>query len=240
MASKSLAPTADDAANPGRQDKGNPVRRYEPKYDLKPGVTLIEPDSREWKSCGMQSRLEGLPHLETLLKDGTAGLMLCDRKTHTAMDAAAIFGFHADQIVKSIYAEARNRTDHYMVVCIGTEAIPLSKLLARHVAGLRLNLSWDLPPGMMPGTCTPFMPQSVAESIRMIAVEDPNFVPGPYSGMYGGRNRKPIGDNIVDVSIGGTDDLALRLSVHMLYYDLVASLEKAYGDRIRLLDYIHR
>lgn len=205
--------------------------------ELPERVSVVRRGSREWKQCGMDSRLEGLPHLERLIKEEKALVVLCDVESSSARDKAMILDCYSDDIVKALYANRIRGEDHYMVVCRGADQIKLKRLLARQkdVEGLLLEMCYELPPGMQCGTCTPFMPQSVADSLRMIAVEDPAFVPRS----YGGAALGPIGRNYVDVGIGGTDELALKLSAHMLYSDLAASLLQAYGDRIKLLDYIH-
>ncbi len=236
MARKSLMPRADDAAVFRHPQRVRPFNGQMPESELPEGVGVIKPGSREWDRCRMKSRLEGLPHLEALLKEDKALLVLCDRAARTSRDKAMILDCYSNDIVKTIYAKRIGGTDHYMVVCTGADQIRLKRLFARSESGLELDFAPEPPPGMQYGTCSPFMPQSVARLISIIGVEDPDFVPRS----YGETVLGPIGRNFVDVTFGGTDELALRLSVHMLYSDLVASLERAHGDKIRLLDYIHK
>ncbi len=217
-------------------------KRREP-FDNRPAPTelpervrVIRPGSREWTQCRMKQRLDGLPHLEGLVREEKALIVLCDVETSSAVKKSMVLDCYPEDIVKALYANRIGGDDHYMIVCTGADQIKLKRLLARRVPMLELELAYGTPEGMQPGTCTPFMRRDVADSLDIIAVEDPDFVPRSYGNVVLG----PIGANYVDVGIGGTDGLSLRLSAHMRYYDMVESLQREFGDKVILLNYIHK
>ncbi len=179
-----------------------------------------------------------MPQLESRIRDGIARLVLCHAESRSCYEKARALGFNQYQIVKAIYAIERlerywENARNFMIASVGPDDIPLAKVLARHMPGLRLDMAGRLPECMTYGTCTPFMPPAVAETVSLIGVESPDYELRQWErSMHLCNLRK----RIVDVAIGGADDAALRLSVHMQFSEMVACLHEMHGGKILMLD----
>jgi len=201
-----------------------------------PMVRTVVPDSEEWVGLEMGKRLEGVPHLETLIRSGRAMLVLNGKGTSTCDEKAAAAGIHPDRVVKTICAKEIFGDERYLIVSVGPRRIRLGGVLGDFVEGSSIGMAEEMPPGMAHGTCTPFVPQDVAKALALIAIESPAAVRRGRKG----RGLGLVGDLDADISIGGTDEIAHRLSLRMKYSEFAAAILDAYGDRVAFIPEIAR
>jgi hypothetical protein len=204
--------------------------------DVQPRTRTIAPDSADWQEFSVSQRLAGVPFLESLIRTGRARLVFCETATSTSEEKAAASGIHPDGVVKTIYAKEVFGDERYLIVATGTRRIRLGGVLADAVDGSSVGMSEGIPAGMVHGTCTPFVSESVAESLALIAIESPDAMRVGKKGRQLGR----VGDLEADFSIGGTDSLAHHLSVRMVYSDFACALREAYGEKVATIPVIER
>ena len=142
------------------------------------------------------------------------------RLTRTCAEKASIAGIQESEILKTLYV---GRRGDYIGISlpanIGT--VDYSGLL-RETMGLSRKRSksyrfGDVPDGMQPGTCGPIVTQTARESIvGMILIH-------------------PADDRYMDVSVGGTDEESLAISVRMRYSDISTLVRSQFGDRMKLV-----
>ena len=126
-----------------------------------------------------------------------------------------------ERIVKALYFQ-RNGEQHIGVVTpeIG-ENIKRKEVLSKisDVSKKKAERYWvnpeRIPTGMVMGTCTPFpLASTMGTEISNILIKD-------YS---------KINDSLVDISIGGIGEEALKLSMHLRYQDIYRILKHRFGD----------
>ncbi|HSB46692.1 MAG TPA: hypothetical protein VLD37_01660 [Candidatus Bilamarchaeum sp.] len=186
-------------------------------------VRLVEPDSREWRSLAVGERLEGIPFVESMIRGGKAALALLPEPTRSCREKAKVAGIGMQNIVKTLCCMEMANPEGRLFLVTSTSAgrMNLTDICCQH-EDLRyegLVLAAKTLPSMAPGTCTPFVPDTDVAGVERF------FVQAPEGG---------LGDRMVDVSIGGTDEIAFRLSVSLKYRELVSSLSDAYGEKMRL------
>jgi hypothetical protein len=232
--SQSLALRATSAA------ETRPLRREASHFKMPPDsqfrTRTVAPDSVEWNEFGISKRLAHAPYLEPLVRSGKASIAFCESATSTCEEKALAAGLHPDSVIKAIHAREVFSDERHIVVASGPRRIRLSSVLSEACEGSSIKVAEDTPPGMAHGTCTPFVSDGVAASLTFIGVESPH---AKRTGKKG-RVLGTLGDIEADVSIGGTDELAHRLSIRMRYADFVDALKAAYGDKVVLLAEVER
>ncbi len=201
-----------------------------------PMVRKIAPGSPAWDEFGVPGRLAGMDFLERLIIEGRASLMHSGVPASGVDDKARAAGIPPESVIKAVCARERYCGDMFVIAASGPRKIRMSGLLPEDYDGCSLEIAPDLPPGMMHGTCTPFMPHGAAESVRYIVVESPE---GRRRGRKG-RQFGRLGDIEADISIGGTDPLARHLSVRMAYSEMVDALAGWYGPKLHIVPGIER
>lgn len=181
----------------------------------------IAPGSGEWHGLGIDKRLEGVPHLASLIRGGKATLVLYDQATSTCREKARAGGIGTDSVIKVLCCEDFFGGKRFLVASTDGRRIDFGGLFGSipEYEYAQVRLSQELPPGMAHGTCTPFLAQGHLAGIEALILEQPG--PG-----LGGRE--------VDVAIGGTDDTAHRLAVRMRYGDLVDAIIRAHAEKVRV------
>lgn len=212
------------------------IRRLKMQSEPIGRVRIVAPDSADWQEFQVSKRLADVPHLEALIRMGRARLVFCETATSTCEEKAAAADIHPDSVVKTIYAKEVFGDERYLIVATGTRRIRLGGVLADAVDGSSVGMAGGTPAGMVHGTCTPFVSESVAESLALIAIESPDAMRIGKKGRQLGR----VGDLEADISIGGTDSLAHHLSVRMAYSDFACALKEAYGGKVATIPAIER
>ena len=197
---------------------------------------MVAPDSMEWGELHMNRRLAHVPYLEALARSGKASVVYCESATSTCEEKAAAAGMHPDSVVKAIYAKEVFGDERHIIAVSGPRRIRLASVLSDAYEGSSIKVADGAPEGMAHGTCTPFVSEEVAGSLTFIGVES------PLSERKGKRGRVLgiLGELEADISIGGTDSTAHRLSVRMKYSDFVDALKAAYGDKVVILRDVER
>ncbi|MDD5340350.1 MAG: hypothetical protein PHV13_03810 [Candidatus ainarchaeum sp.] len=176
----------------------------------------------EWHSLGMDKRLEGVPHLASLIRDGRAAVVYHDEATSTVAQKSRASGMAAESVLRVLCCENTFDGDEkFLVAATGAGKIRLTGLLSA-VAGhefVQLRPAEKLPAGMAHGTCTPFASAEALAGIALIVMEP------PHEGLKGRE---------VDIALGGTDEVARHLAVRMRYGDLVDAMTAAHPGKVHV------
>lgn len=215
---------------------GRESSRFKAGPDMLSRSRTIIPDSSDWCGFEMGRRLAHAPYLERLIRMGKASVSYCEVATSTCEEKAAAAGLHPDSVIKAIYAQEVFGDERHIIVASGPRRIRLSSVLSDASEGSSIKVADGTPEGMAHGTCTPFVSDAVAATLTFIGVES------PLAERKGKRGRVlgKLGDIEADISIGGTDDLAHRLSLRMMYSDFADALKAAYGDKVVMLSDVQR
>ena len=133
-----------------------------------------------------------------------------------------------DRIVKALYF-SRNGLPFLGVITPEFERNIKSKDIFSGALGMpkgKAERYWidpnHVPRGMSWGTCTPFpLIASVGTEISDLIIIDHN----------------PVKNKLVNISIGGTGEGALRTSMHLPYQLIYEILKKTFGDRVHFFNY---
>ena len=141
--------------------------------------------------------------------------------TKTCREKAELLGgWPLDRIVKAVYF--CDGGPFIGVVVPGVGRIDQKDVLTRADP----SLTWDkacgystksVPRGMRCGTCTPFPLESLV---------------GSEIGRIVFCSYQPVEDKVVDISLGGCDEYAMKLSMHIQYGDICRILRHKFGDSI--------
>lgn len=153
--------------------------------------------------------------------------------TSTCYEKAEILGWSADRIVKAIYLHSGTSLFGFVFpeyeLFLDQKRV-LSDLLGISGSAARRFRMDMCPEGMMRGTCTPFVfSRSFSDASSETRLE----------GIFVQKDEE-LDEKIVDISIGGIDDDARKISVHLPYAEMYKILHDQFGSRIRQADLFER
>lgn len=141
--------------------------------------------------------------------------------TKTCKEKAELLGgWPLERVIKAVYF--RDEGHFVGVVIPGISRVNQEDVLTKADPSItRYDACYystkSVPKGMRHGTCTPFPLESlVGNEIRKIAF----------------CSYDPVEDKVVDISLGGCDENAMKLSMHIAYGDIYRILKHKFGDRV--------
>ena len=140
--------------------------------------------------------------------------------TVTCKEKAELLGWPEDQVIKTVYFKRGG--DVIGVVSPGSARIDIEEVISGALPDVSRKQARNyvpnfIPSGMMKGTCTPFPYETCMffEINRLIVCDCPS-----------------IDDKVVDISVGGCDDDALKTSMHLPYGAIYSILSEKFEDQV--------
>ena len=141
--------------------------------------------------------------------------------TNTCYEKAKLLGWDPERVIKTVYFFNGEEAIGVITPELGRKIDQknlFSEVLniSRRQAG-RYLINGYVPPGMNPGTCTPFPLESTvgSEIGRLIFMDHP-----------------PIEKQLSNVSIGGEGEEAHKVSMHIRYGGIFEILKEHFGDNV--------
>jgi hypothetical protein len=191
-----------------------------PRANAAVKVEIVEPNTSRWNELRLDAVVKRYKAAAELV-DGSAKIAVYERALPTIRDKEAQAGIDALHLLKVVVMkdEWGTREEHILVAAPARGNIKTTGIYFREEddAALSLGISETLPPWMIHGTCTPFLVEE-AKGIGALLIADPEF-------RYPKDTRR-IGDLEVDVSLGGSDEIAQKIALRVRYGALVESLRK--------------
>lgn len=146
--------------------------------------------------------------------------------TKSCAQKADLLGWDPTRVIKALYVS--NGEYNLGIITPETGArVPLKELIAEELGiskkkAARFTMGDYLPQGMTYGTCTPFSYDSCGQNdISLFLIKDAPELHG----------------QMVNISIGGTDDISYRQSMHIPYDGIFKILEHQFGDKVRKVNF---
>ncbi len=181
---------------------------------------IVEPNTSRWNELRLGAVVERYKAAIELVGSGVR-IAVYGEALPTVKDKETKAGIEPLHILKTVVMkdEWENREGHILVAAPAKGNIKTTGIYFREddEMALSLGISETLPPWMTHGTCTPFLVEE-ANGIGAVLVADPEF-------RYPKDTRK-IGDLEVDISLGGSDEIAQKIALRVRYGALVESLQK--------------
>src|SRR4030095_7379324 len=213
----SIRTTAAIADLPGFASEGRRLKIAPDSYSK--GRTVV-PDTALWKELKMGTSLSRVLLVEGLVRSGKASVVILPEPTSSCKEKAQAAGIPLESVIKTLCCKDEGDKT-FIVVATSNRRVDLPGLSRQHEEIDGLSLAPETLPGMKSGTCTPFVSRENLANIAYLMVQAPS----------GG-----LEDRTVDVALGGTDEIAHRLSLSVRYADLITSLVDAYGERVKFFD----
>lgn len=183
-------------------------------------LEIVEPNTSGWNELRLGVIIERYKAAAELVSNG-AKVAVYGKALPTVKDKETKAGIEPLHILKVVVMKDdwETRKGHILVAAPARGNIKATGIYFREddEMALSLGISETLPPWMTHGTCTPFLVEN-ADGVGAILIADPNF-------RYP-KDPRRIGDLEVDVSLGGSDEIAQKIALRVRYGALVESLEK--------------
>ena len=199
-----------------------------PRPDARVKAEIIESDTSRWNELRLGAVVERYKAASELIESG-AKIAVYENALPTIEAKRRDAGIDLEHLLKVVVMkdEWENREGHILVAVPSKGNIRTSGIYFRENddSALSLTISETLPPWMTHGTCTPFLVEE-ANGIVGLLIADPEF-------RYPKDSRK-IGDLEVDVSLGGSDEIAQKIALRVRYGALVDALRKHHPEVISI------
>jgi len=131
-----------------------------------------------------------------------------------------------DRVIKTIFADVDDELVGFVLPETGQKVTEELVKTAYQQAGIEGDYfkpsvsQWYIPPGMEPGTCTPFVPEDSMKFVDRIFIQE-----------------EPGLDSLdVDISVGGTGEEAHQVSLHLPYGAIYDILKNKFDDKIHKMN----
>lgn len=160
--------------------------------------------------------------------------VLHNNATNTCHEKARILGWGPEKVVKAVFFHYREHLYGFVFPELGDEDQP-SYIDRKEVIHKLLDISKKkaksfqnsyCPKGMEYGTCTPFVHENSFD-------QDGDDLDKKVLDRIFIHEMPSLDDQLVDISIGGHDKIAHRLSLHLPYRGIYEILHEMFGDQVQ-------
>lgn len=191
-------------------------------------VEVIEPKNPKWDELRIDAIIKRYKAASELVERG-ARVAVYERALPSIEEKRRDAGIELEHLFKVVVMrdEWETREGHILVGVPSKGNIRTSGIYFREEDEMALSLviSEKLPPWMVHGTCTPFLVED-ATGIGAMLLADPEF---RYQ-----KDPRRIGDLEMDVSLGGSDEIAQKITLRVKYGELIESLKRHHPELLSI------